>query len=453
MKGTFMFEKFDKEYLKSVAMGVVGFILSVLLLLYLGYQTWKKVTSDVECEAATPYTVSRKSSGTGYIFRTSTVLDGEDGSVVPSVGEGERVAIYAEVARVYSNADGDVVSRLKEVNDRISLLSSMTDSGELSKKDVTKLDSEVYDLMTDISRSVSGGQYGEAVSRRLNLLTKINKRNLAAGVVTGQGTQLDALISEKASLTGRLGVAKNTLYAEKAGWYYSETDGYESLFDASEIHLLTYDKFLNIISQSPKAASNAGKIVTENRWYFVCEMPSADLKKKTIGDEYTLFFPYNKNQKIVMTLYNTSFGTEGMGIAVFTSEDLPADFDFATMQTYELLEEEYTGFKVPKSAVRIVDDTMGVYVLSGEIVHFRKIDVITDYENSYIVAMTHEEPKDEEPVETNEIGEPVNTEPAVTSPPETEPEAEDGYRWLGLGESIIVKGKGLKDGRVITTVN
>lgn len=453
-----MFEKFDKEYLKSVALGVAGVVLSLLLLLYIGYQTWKKVTSDIECEGASPYTVSLQSSGTGYIFRTSVVIPEEAGSVIPTVADGERVAAYAEVARVYSSVGADTVTKLKEINDRMALLSSMTDTDDLSTKDVQKLDSDVYELMTEISRSVSAGQYDEAVSRKINLLTKISKRNIASGIVVGQPAQIEALMNEKAALTGQLGTPRDILYSSVSGWYYPDVDGYEGIFDASQIDLLTYDKFRSAVTQSPSAASNAGKIVTDNKWYFVCEMPSASLKKKTIGEDYTLYFPYNKNQKITMTLYNTSLGTNGMGIAVFSSEDIPADFDFATMQPYELLEAEYTGFRVPKAAVRVVDGQMGVYVLSGEIVHFRKIDVITDYENSYIVKMTHEEPKEEEPVETNEIGEPIETAPVVTSPPETDTDSGTGekekvFGWLELGESIIVKGKGLKDGRVITAVN
>lgn len=449
-----MLESFDKEYLKNVVLKILGFILCALLIVYIGYQMWRKMTSSMEFETAAPYTVSIKSSGTGYIFRTSEPLSPASGSVVPSVSVGEKVSVGSEVARVYSDAHSSTVSELHELSRRINLLSSMANGGELSTKDVSKLDSEVYSLMTDISRSVAAGRYNEAVSRRIDLLTKINKRGLASGMASAQSSQLNALISEREELIARLGEARSIVGASRAGWYYPECDGYESIFDASQIDFLTYEKFVGAISSPPNSPSNTGKIVTENRWYFAFETTSDDIKKKTLGEEYTLFFPYNGNQKVTMTLYSAQLGSNGMGVAVFCSDEIPANFDFASMQTYELLEEEYTGFKVPKNAVRVIDGEMGVYVLSGETVHFRKIDVLTDYENSYIVAMTHEEQKEEEPVETNEIGEPIEPE---TAPLETESEPTDSeesrYEWLGLNESIIVKGKGLRDGRIITSAS
>ena len=133
----------------------------------------------------------------------------------------------------------------------------------------------------------------------------------------------------------------------------------------------------------------------------------------------------------------------------------------------ELLENEYTGFKVPKSATRIVDGQMGVYVLTGEVVHFRKIEVMTEYESNYIVVMDHEEKVEEAPVENadndgvaqspewspDDTAQAKDTGDAAGTETQAEQDAPKEYRWLEVNENIIVSGKGLSDGRVITNIN
>jgi len=255
-----------------------------------------------------------------------------------------------------------------------------------------------------------------------------------------------------------------------SGWYYPDTDGYESIFTPDKIENLTYEDFAALVSSPAAATSNdAGKTVVSPVWYFVCELPGESLDAKEIGEEYTVYFPHNRGVKISMELVKISRKGEG-GIAVFKTDKTPDGFDFARMQSYELLENEYTGFRIPKSAVRVTDGQMGVYVLTGEVVHFRKIEVMTEYENTYIVVMDHEVPKEEETAGPSDAdtgmvaqspewspSDAADTDGAVTADSVgTDTAAETAaseYKWLGLNENVIISGKGLNDGRVITNIN
>ncbi len=457
---------FDREYLKRVGIGIASAILGIAVAFYIGYHIWHKVTSFVEFEPAIPHTVTVTSEGEGYIFRDETVLStSETGSLVPTLSDGERVGSYAEVAKVYSGTSSEMDSRIDEINSQIEILSSVVYADNLSTKDVTKLDEEIYTLMAEISRCVSNGKYGEASARRAELLTLINKRTVASGETHDFKAQIEALQREKAELSANFGTLKQTVYAPVSGWYYSKADGCENIFSGKNVETLTYNSFREYTQTMPESTvGSAGKIATDCRWYFVCEMTKDKLKEKSEGASYTIYFPYNSGRKLIMKLHSISFGEEDMGIAVFTTDKAPSDFDFTRVQSYEILEEEYTGFRVPQSAVRIVDGQMGVYVLTGEIVNFRKIEVIHQYENYYLVSMSHKEAP-AEPVETE--AETTVEEGAATAPPEEttaesewesetsseESEEQKSYRWLSLNENIITSGKGLRDGRIITNLN
>ena len=460
-----MLENYDKDYLKKVLLRVAGTVLGLLMIAYIGYQIWHKVTSNVRCIPATPYTYTVKTTGEGYVFRSETVIESPGaGAVVSAVPAGTKVSANSEVASLYSSGGADVERMLADIDEQIALLSASSDTSNLTNRDVSKLDSETYSLITEIRRCAEQGRYSEAVSHKLNLITKVNKRNAASGAGGDLAAQIAELERERASLTSALGTLLSVVRTPCSGWYYPDTDGYEKAFSADGIGSMTYDDFKSLVA-SPAADTSldAGKTVTSSVWYFACELSKSSLDQKVPGEKYTVFFPHNRGAKIVMTLEKICPGGD-TGIAVFRTDKTPDGFDFARMQSYELLENEYTGFKVPKSAVRIIDGQTGVYVLTGEVVHFRKIEIMTEYESNYLVVMDHTETEETE-AETNSDNDGVAQSPEWSPEDAQSAESEDTgvsesaepqkeeYRWLEVNENIIVSGKGLSDGRVITNMN
>ena len=466
-----MLENYDKEYLKKVLVRVIGTVLGILVIIYIGYQIWHKVTSFVKCEPAAPYTYTVKITGEGYVFRNETVIQSPaQGGVVPLVSAGTKVSSGSSVAGVFSSSGADVEKRLSEIDEQIALLSLSSGTENLGNRDVSKLDAETYSIITEMRRSAEQGRYSEASSHRLNLITKVNRRNAASGTGADVASQIASLKLKREEITRELGELVAEVKTPCSGWYYPDTDGYESIFTSSVIAGLTYDDFKTLLSTpAASTASDAGKTVVDPVWYFVCELSRESLASKEVGEEYTIYFPYNRGVKIQMTLDKICPGGE-VGAAVFRTDKMPEGFDFSRMQSYELLENEYTGFKIPKSAVRMIDGQMGVYVLSGEVVHFRMIEPLTEYENYYIVRMDHEikaeETQTPSEADTGQVAQspewspkdPADTkseetadDPAATSAESVAPA--EKYKWLGLNENVIVSGKGLSDGRVITNMN
>ena len=54
-------------------------------------------------------------------------------------------------------------------------------------------------------------------------------------------------------------------------------------------------------------------------------------------------------------------------------------------QSATVIVASYSGLKVPKSAVRMQDDEMGVYVLSNDVARYKNINPLFEGEDFYIV--------------------------------------------------------------------
>ena len=105
-------------------------------------------------------------------------------------------------------------------------------------------------------------------------------------------------------------------------------------------------------------------------------------------------------------------------VLIFRTDILPEGFSYLRNQTVQVVKSSFTGYRVPVSAVRIVDGVKGVYILRGSKVLFRKIEPLFEYDGYLIVK-------------------------------ERDESAADRASWLAKNDFVIVKGKDLYDGKIV----
>ena len=74
-----------------------------------------------------------------------------------------------------------------------------------------------------------------------------------------------------------------------------------------------------------------------------------------------------------------------VGVHPSESQDMNEDLISMRKQVATVVVASYSGLKVPKSAVRMQDDEMGVYVLSNDVARYKKIEPLFEGEEFYIV--------------------------------------------------------------------
>jgi len=106
-------------------------------------------------------------------------------------------------------------------------------------------------------------------------------------------------------------------------------------------------------------------------------------------------------------------------LMIFCSTDHPAGFDFKRSQRVVIEKGSYSGYRVPRSALRLNDKgEIGVYVLSGTLIKFRLLNVIYETD-SYLISAA------------------------------PDPSSERAAEYLEMNENVIIEGKGLYDGKIV----
>ena len=107
-------------------------------------------------------------------------------------------------------------------------------------------------------------------------------------------------------------------------------------------------------------------------------------------------------------------------VLILSSKIMDSDIARLRTEDVEIVINETDGIRVNKSAVRVIDGVQGVYVLTGNIVRFKKLDIIYTGEDYVISKMIKEDIYDENKVP-----------------------------YLKIYDAVILEGKDLKDGKLI----
>lgn len=409
----------DKKYLKQVALYVLSVVLSIGLMLYIGYHLFYGLTQKTETATATVATVGSALEMDVYIFRDEDPLAiSETGSFVPNVADGARVGIGRVVASLYDASSPDTVSQIAGLEKQLAVLEQIKNSN-LSVRDTSAIDGEIYDIVQNIAAASREGDGGNILSLRAALISEWNRRESLTGASSDIDGAIERLRAEKDSLTRSLGPCRRQITAPRSGYYYAACDGYEGTFTAAVAETMSLSEFRALTRTDPDTVENAGKLASSYIWYAVGVASRETGRTLIEGKVYPITFLYNEEKTLLLTLTRI-VEEDGQAMLVFRGDTLPTDFRLTRSQPVSMVCEEYTGLRIPASALRSQGGVTGVYIRYGSTVYYRAVKIILEEEDWCLVEISPEE-----------------------DPP-------DGHTWLKQNDIVITKGRGLYDGRVLS---
>lgn len=415
----------------KVVKSIAAFAVCVGVVVYVYLQVMGGFDSDIVTETAMHVSMNDTIKAESCIFRNETVMaNPAGGAVVTLVSEGERVSKGQLVANIYSNEnDARLQDDINRINRRLEILQNSSVDKQFVISDLRKLDDDIDGIFAEIYEDASKGNLSSAITSSSELLVMLNKRDIIVESGFDYSSELEKLQSEKASLESRVGTVATPVFAEKAGYFFGDVDGYENIFDISLVDKITLLDFERLTSSKPDETIESGslKIVGDFVWNIVCSIDAEKARTLTEGWDYTLSFPENGDYEMDMTLSKiVSETNSSTALAVFRVNVLPKDFNYKRFQNAEIVIEGFEGISVPKKALRVVNGIEGVYILVGDVVRFRSIERIAEKDGYYIVKL-----KSAAAVFEEDNGEQVEVKP------------------LSLYDSIVVSGKQLFDGKII----
>lgn len=379
-----------------------------------------------------------------YIFRDEVPLYVEGSNLcLYDVGDGERVGVDHTLGTAYYTETGadELQILLNGYGERIALLRELGGTGTPAdaRDTADAVDRAYLGLLAAAGRGDLSGVAGYGDS----MLDGLGRYDVITGAVGGQS--LSGLRAERDALVSGLDPV-SAISTDRSGYFYYRCDGYETVFDYTLAMTMTPAEFrdMTAVQAYDIPEGVVGKMVYSTVWYAAAYIPLSDGAVEVFqqgiarGTTYTMRCGDSAGTELHMTIQRM-VPDEGGALVVFSSQDMPRGFDFSRRITVETVAYETSGYRIPAEAIvtlrspKTGEDVMGVYILAGNVVEFRKISIYVQ-RDGYIIAKTFED---------------VNAQLETLTEEEREKRTADGWSYLRLNDNIITGGNELYEGKVI----
>lgn len=341
-------------------------------------------------------------------------------SVDYKVSDGDRVS-KGDVVATCNVGDVSAGDRLavESIDRQIQLLNECISA--TTQYDLKTLDSRTKDSIAEYLNTFSKKDLSVSVEASEDVVSHFIKRDIKA---TGDKSYYQKILSNceasKSTILNGNSSSQSSVKASYAGYFTSQYDGYESL-KASDYAAVSPDSIRSLISQQPleRPKDYIGKLQHFSYWNFLCNVPESNAPSFTEGSFWTLRFdtPSHGPRTVSMTVKSVSDPVDGQVAITFESSFFDEALYSLRMCDAQIILRSYSGFRVKKDSIRVLDGTNGVYVLSGAKLVFKPVTVLYQSEDRDFVVVV--------------------------------PKADSPSRTLILNDSVIVGGKEIYDGKVV----
>ncbi len=369
----------------------------------------------VTTESAVFYTANNGFKITGVIVRNEILVTNDnDGVLHFMIDDGERVSKNGVVANIYGSESASItLSQMQSVQNKINDINDILSFNDLEAANLELINIRVNDKLNSLVLSTSVGNFDDIQSKSEELLFALNRRQAALGDTSTFATQLEALNNQLANLQSGLTGVKGEVRALASGYFLSKTDGYESVLSVNNLSGITAE-FLDGLDADKTARNVVGKIVSDYEWYIAAKVSIGDSHNYKAGDSLKIYTSVKSSPVLPVTVkqINTSNDSQS-AVIIFACSEMNSELASMRSGPMTVVSREYSGLKVSKKALRVVDGVKGVYIVKGMQAKFVPVDILYSTDNMMICKKSDE----------------------------------DGM--LRLYDQVIVKGRSLYDGKII----
>ena len=353
-------------------------ILSVAVLVavvaLLGVETYRYFHRTVSVSVAYTGQVADSISVTGWVVRQETPLPEASGTLLRQVQEGEKVHAGQTVAMSYASKSAlEVVAQLEDAELKLQQL-QFARSSFLDSDAALKVDSDISDSILRLRAATSDGDYAGADQEMSAVKTAVLKRSYNYESLEQIDQEITQTRSDMTSLQNQLSGAASVKTAI-AGVYSGSTDGSETTLTPEFLEDVTPSKLDSLRTGS--AVKSAGKIITDNTWYFAANIPAQSAQDLEIGQEVTLRLSKGLRQDTPAYIQSISAEEDGQVAVVLSCTRYISQVTLLRHQQGEIVLREYKGIRVPSSALRMDEEGgLNLFCQLGAYVYSKPVDLV-----------------------------------------------------------------------------
>lgn len=368
-------------------MRVLWILVSCLLVIVIGGQVYRYINDRHDTREAVLTTINEDIPFEGVIIRDEKVLTYPSSDVISySYTDGSKVSRGDIVAKVFSNQeDAAASSSLERINQQIELLRRAQNPGTTDYVQPESISRKIDDYYKQLVTDVNESDFSDFKSEKDNMMLVMNIYNIVSGISQDYNARIFELESKAAELRQQAALATAEIAAPETGYFVSSCDGYEDKLNTSMVLSLTKDDIEQIISGEDRARNNIpesaiGKMFSDYTGLIVGVIDT----DSRVTEESRLSLTMDSSDTVYeVTVVSAKDAGDNKTVVVLSCDSLDEQIASSRIHSMQLIFDEYSGIKVPRSAIRFQGEEKGVYVILGENITFKKIDVI--YEGSDFV--------------------------------------------------------------------
>ena len=389
------------------------------------------MTSEKEVVSVNGFVV-RDENRTDEAGNSLSILYIQDGRVyIPTVTDSTSVAYGDSIAVSFASEEqAQSYRQALELQSKIDYLQTLQEQDSLSYVNVVALNSEISAAIHEYLSLIDSNK----LSSLEDSVRKINYKITTKQIATGTDLDFSKLLKRYEKQKKALNVSSvhtTDVLSPYAGYFVSSVDGYESKFDYSTLSsdAVTAQQVDELLQSSPEDVDGAyGKIIGQHTWYLLCNMPQNRVGVVKKGNYVTVSFPEKGIYDLPMRVQSVSNRADENVAVVLKCTRMNEALSGLRKEKAEITVKTHEGFRISNSAlVENEDGLTGVYVLAGKRVMFKPIQILYHADNHVIAVAA---------VYYNDKGE-IDEEKTPDLPQ------------LTAYDRVIVKGKNLKNGKII----
>ena len=420
----------------TITTAVVVFLLAAFFSITLVSQLVTFFYNPLKTETAYYYENVDSILFNGVYIRAESVFTSEEFAKYSDMGAiaytnkcGSKLSINSVVAVVHSSVeDVYTMRKIGELNEQIEILSDAKRFAGVGTNNAVMGDNaqleafagQLSDVHLQILRNVSNGDYELAAEYKNEYLSLQSKMTVSRGarfeVFEKRIGELKAEVSRLESQLSSSRGALKEFTLPKSGYFVSNADGYEETLQYKDALFITRERIEDVIAQPSLevAGDVVGKIIDDYRWRMAALIETDKTRAISKGIMVELRIGAYPQPVSAQVIKADELG-DGYTLFIFECELLVEEFVKKRVASSRLLLEDYSGIRLPRSAVTFNDDgESGVYIKDGSILYFRKINMLRSEEGFVIVENT------------------------------------DKRGYLRLFDEVVVRGRNLYDGKIIS---
>ncbi len=359
--------------------------------------------SNTESALIAETTASRAFKGV-FIRDEIPITYSGNGVLSYSVSDGGKLGKGSVIAEVYPDEEQIAVKRqIESLTKELNILEKIQNPGTLESAQPSSISAGIEESYRNLILCRDMMNYEAFDAAKENLLVQMSTYQIITNEVSGFKQQISDIKAELQQLKSRSFNPMETISSDRPAYFVSYCDGYEGELKSDNLDSLTLERVREISDERIDDPTIVGKLVEGYHWY-IAGIVDNSRKEYNIGSSVKLRLE-SSSEYIDAVIHDVrDEGDKSQSIIILECSLLSHDLVQHRTEKIEIVMGDFRGLKVPREAIRFekrntTDENgedagevsfKGVYILKGEQVEFKKIDVI--YEGSdYVLSKIHED--------------------------------------------------------------